>query len=289
MQLYIKCLIPIEMRKSRNGIVKNMEADEFKKLLVKTISDNNKVKGVAQTGDINAPLVAGQSDIDLFVICQEVPSTDERIKMYRSIGDAASNVQMNVSNGGIWGYGDIFMINGIDVMPMYFTIHEMKDYIEEVLSGKHLNREGRFYPVGRLASIESINILFEETDEWTTIINRVKEYPLNFFEAWHKEQAWQILDEEDLSRVLLRKEVLFYHQVLEESIDHILQALYAANHRYFPSRKRTEQNIATFRLIPDDFVKRLRKIICDSISENTIEESVLELKKLGKEIQSFTP
>ncbi|MDE6627190.1 MAG: DUF4037 domain-containing protein [Lachnospiraceae bacterium] len=264
-----------------------MEVNEFKKLLVKKISDNNKVKGIAQTGDISAPLVAGQSDIDLFVICQEVPSTDERIEMYKSLGDVASDVQMNVSNGGIWGYGDIFMINGIDVMPMYFTVHEMKDYVEEVLSGKHLNREGRFYPVGRLASIESINILFEDRDEWTTIINRVKEYPSDYFEKWYKEQVWQILDEEDLGRVLLRKEVLFYHQVLEESIDHMLQALYAANCRYFPSRKRTERDIVAFRLIPDDFIKRLRKIMCDAVSENTIEESVSELKKLGREIQEL--
>ena len=164
-----------------------MDVNEFKKLLVKKISENNKVKGIAQTGDINAPLVAGQSDIDLFVICQEVPSTDERVEMYKSMGDAASDVQMNVSNGGIWGYGDIFMINGIDVMPMYFTVHEMKDYVEEVLSGKHLNREGRFYPVGRLASIESINILFEDKDAWTSIINRVKEYPSDYFEKCKKE------------------------------------------------------------------------------------------------------
>ena len=174
--------------------------------------------------------MAGQSDIDLFVICQEVPNTDERIEMYKSMSDSAFDVQMNVSSGGIWGYGDIFMINGIDIMPMYFTVHEMKDYVEEVLSGKHLNREGRFYPVGRLASIDSINILFEDSNAWTTIINRVKEYPSDYFEKWYKEQVWQILDDEDLSRVLLRKEVLFYHQVLEESIDHMLQALYAAKH-----------------------------------------------------------
>ena len=80
-----------------------MEVNEFKKLLVKKISENNKVKGIAQTGDINAPLVAGQSDIDLFVICQEVPNTDERIEMYKSMSDSAFDVQMNVSSGGIWG------------------------------------------------------------------------------------------------------------------------------------------------------------------------------------------
>ncbi len=46
-----------------------------------------------------------------------------------------------------------------------------------------------------------------------------------------------------ITRVVLRKEVLFYHQVLENSLDHLLQALYALNHMYFPRRKRIEEYI----------------------------------------------
>ena len=46
---------------------------------------------------------------------------------------------MEVSSGGVWGYGDIFYINGIDVMPMYFSVTDMQEYIDEILAGKHLN------------------------------------------------------------------------------------------------------------------------------------------------------
>lgn len=46
---------------------------------------------------------------------------------------------MEVCSGGVWGYGDIFYINGIDVMPMYFSVTDMQEYIDEILAGKHLN------------------------------------------------------------------------------------------------------------------------------------------------------
>ena len=54
---------------------------------------------------------------------------------------------------GIGQTGDIFYMNGIDVMPMYFSVTDMEDYIDEILAGKHLEKEGSFYPIGRLASI----------------------------------------------------------------------------------------------------------------------------------------
>ena len=103
---------------------------------------------------------------------------------------------------GIWGYGDIFMCGGIDVMPMYFTVEEMQGYLEEFL-------------------------------------------------------------------------------------DHFLQALYAKNDCYFPSRKRTEKAIAEFKKKPADCYERLLKIVQLASKEETIEASVTELRKLGNELKEI--
>lgn len=46
-----------------------------------------------------------------------------------------------------------------------------------------------------------------------------------------------MIDEEDLDRAELCHEALFYHQVLEELLDHFLQLLYAKNNCYFPQPK----------------------------------------------------
>ena len=42
----------------------------------------------------------------------------------------------------------------------------MREYLEEVLQCKHLEKEGSFYPVGRLASISTIHILHEKENHF---------------------------------------------------------------------------------------------------------------------------
>lgn len=94
-----------------------------------------------------------------------------------------------------------------------------------------------------------------------------------------------VLDEEDLGRTLLRKEVLFYHQVLEESLDHLLQALFAMNDTYFPSRKRMQQYLEKFTNKPENCYARLSQMIEDGAKEETIEKSIAELRSLVEDMK----
>lgn len=227
-----------------------MNANDFRDRLVSLLAANGGIVGIGQTGDIHAPLIPGKSDIDLFVICKRIPEREERLACYQPLMKDCDSVQMAVCSGGVWGHGDILVCEGIDVMPMYFTAAEMESYIQEVLDGKHLDKDGRFYPIGRLASIESLHVLYEKNTAWTAIIDMVKKHPKSLFSQWYASQINQMIDEEDLGRAELRHEVLFYHQVTEAFLDHFLQALYAKNDSYFPSRKRTEEAIASFRIKP---------------------------------------
>lgn len=264
-----------------------MNVIAIKNKLVNELSQNNKIKGIGQTGDINANLIAGNSDIDMFVLCTAIPTEVERKCIYSNYSNEYSECVMNVCSGGIWGYGDILIIDGIDVMFMYFTIEEMEDYLDEVLNGKHLGRNGGFYSTGRLSSVETINILYESSTEWTSLIEKVKKPPIDLFARLFDFHISNVINEEDLGRVILRKEVMFYHSVLEDSLDHLLQALFAINFVYFPSRKRSEQYIKEFKNKPDDCYNRLLQIIETSVSSNTIERSVKELKKITSEIEKI--
>lgn len=264
-----------------------MDVNHFKEELVSLIADWNEVLGIGQTGDINAPLIPGNSDIDLFVICKTVPSKEWRREAYQKLAGKYEELQMEACAGGVWGYGDIFLVNGIDVMPMYFSINEMKGYIEEVLAGKHLSKDGRFYPIGRLASIETLTVLYEEKRSWSDIIDLVKDHPASLFEKWYESEASRIIDEEDLGRAELRHEILFYHQVVEEFLDHFLQALYAKNNCYFPSRKRTEAAIQGFDRKPEKCYERLLKVVMLGSQENTIEDSIQEIRALAKELKEL--
>lgn len=262
-----------------------MNVLQIKDNLVCEISKCNNVLGIAQTGDINAKLVPGQSDIDLFVLCENIPDRKEREQIYSVFAGQYSECTMNVCNGGMWGYGDILEIDGIEVMPMYFTVQEMTAYLEETLQGKHLEKMGGFYPTGRLSSVETINILYEEGSVWSDLKAMVKRLPAELFHKLFQYHISRVLNEEDLGRVVLRKEVLFYHQVLEDSLDHLLQALYALNHTYFPSRKRIEEYIMRFEIKPDNCYERLSRILKSAVSDKTIEESVRDLKILARELE----
>lgn len=56
--------------------------------------------------------------------------------------------------------------------------------------------------------IENINILYESDAVWTTMREKLFDYHIA-----------RLLDDEDLGRVILRKEAMVYHQVLDNSIE----------------------------------------------------------------------
>lgn len=62
-----------------------MKAIELKEELVSKLAESVKIKGVAQTGSIDAVLIPGKSDIDLFVLCSEIPSYEERKAWYAEL------------------------------------------------------------------------------------------------------------------------------------------------------------------------------------------------------------
>lgn len=264
-----------------------MRANLLRDELCKALTGCSKVRGIGQTGNKNEELVPGKSDIDLFVICSEIPNKMERAVLYEKITSVPYTLSMEVCKGGVWGYGDILLVDGIDVMPMYFTVREMTNYLVDILKGEHQNKEGQYYPVGRLASISTIQILYEKNESFHRLVQMVNLKPVSFFRNWYQNEINQVINEEDLSRVELRKEVLFFHQVLESALDHLLQALFAVNNCYFPSRKRTLKIMDTFLQKPENCEKRFLALIENGAKSETMDEAVKDLKKLTQEVKEI--
>jgi hypothetical protein len=59
-----------------------MNVIDVKNALVSELFQNEKIKGIAQTGDMNTELVPGNSDIDMFVLCTRIPTVVERESLY---------------------------------------------------------------------------------------------------------------------------------------------------------------------------------------------------------------
>lgn len=266
-----------------------MDLLEKKSLLAAAVSNMAAVRAIGQTGDIAEIPQPGQGDIDLFVLCDELPPGAARRAVYDTCRCVFSECRMTVCEGGHWGTEDALVVDGVDMFLMYFTVSEMSRYIGDTLAGRHLEKEEGFYPTGRLAAIRTIHVLYDEEETLAALKSRVREYPEALSKALFDHHYARIIDEEDIGRAVLRRDVLFYHMVFEESLDHFLQALYALNKAYFPSRKRTQAYMASFAHIPQDCHARILRVIADGSHAEGIARSVEQWLKLVRELKKLCP
>jgi hypothetical protein len=168
---------------------------------------------------------------------------------------------------------------------MYFAVAEMNDEIESVLCGSRPDREAEyFYPTGRCASFLSMHILYDEIRYIASMKEKLSVYPESLAEKLYRHHIDKINDEEDFGRAVSRGDVLFYHTTLESAIDHYLQALFALNRHFFPSRKRTAGYVKDFRSKPQNCMERLFDVIVLGSNRETLSCSYGQWDELCKEL-----
>lgn len=261
--------------------------NDKKNLLVECVAKIPVVRAIGQTSNPKEELIPGFSDIDIFVLCDGIPGARERRAAYEQQSQVYTECNMNVCENCIWGTGDILKVDGVDTMFMFFTVEEMSSYVNEVLSGKHIYPEGEFYPFGRLATVANMYTLYDENDTMKRLKDSVSVYPDDLAEIAANSHICCTINEEDLGRCLVRKDVIFYHKVLEHGLDHFLQALYAVNRTYFPSRKRTMEYIKEFEKKPVNCYERILKVIENGAKSETIPESIKDYRNLCEELKAF--
>lgn len=243
--------------------------------IVCSMMSMEEITAAGLTGKLEANLKPGESDIDIFVFCAKIPDRYQRGRIYAKFLNEASiqNCDTNVYEGGAWGIGDRFYINGVETWLMFFTIKETSDTLDAVLAGQLLDAENGFYPTGRCSTIHNMEVLKDKTGFINTLKQKIRIYPESLRKKLADHHLDLSFDEEDFGRAILRKDVLFYHQVLENALDHFLQALFAINRVYFPSRKRTLEYIAGFQIKPDQCADRLTRVVELGSSRDGIAES----------------
>ena len=125
-----------------------MNVPAFRDKLVTSLSACPAIQAIGQTGDLNAPLIPGKSDIDLFVLCEAVPGQAERRALYQALADETESLSMQVCDCRDWGIGDVLVCGGVEIMPMYFTAQHMQRDLDELLGGGRIAKEDGFSPIG---------------------------------------------------------------------------------------------------------------------------------------------
>lgn len=259
-------------------------------LLINYIAELDEVQAIGISGNKFPLPRAGESDIDVFIYCDTIPMLEKRQVIINQMGNLLKESKINSFEGSDWGTGDFALINGVETWLMFFTVKETQTNIEAILKGEYPDKiNNYYYPIGRCAMLKNMNILFDKNNFLGSMKIKLSEYPDSLAQVLIHYHLEKLSDLEDLQRAVSRKDVLFYHFSLDISIDHFLQALFALNKIYFPSRKRTLEFINSFEMKPQKCGEQLPEVIrlgghADSINESYLLwcELIQELDKLTK-------
>lgn len=257
--------------------------------LIRDISGLSEVQSIGISGSKTPLPKAGEGDIDIFIYCDMIPDPEKRQAVLNQLDNLIQETKINIFEGGHWGTGDFALVNGVETWLMYFTTDETVSDVESILNGEYPDKlDNYYYPVGRCAMLKNINVLYDKNSFLGDLKKRLSKYPDKLKKTLIQYHINAIDDTEDLQRAVSRKDVLFYHFALDLAIDHFLQALFAINETYFPSRKRTLDFIETFNIKPERCSEKLLEVVKLGGSPEGINQSftiwgsmVEELKKLS--------
>lgn len=250
-----------------------MGTKEILNILLDKIASIDEVRAIGMSGGKTEIPVAGEGDIDIFVYYKPIPKLETRDLLLSEV-ELLEDIKVNVFQEGHWGIADCVSINGVETWIMYFTIEETKLNIDSILRGDYPDKlDNYYYPIGRCAMLKDIGIAYDKDGFLQSMKNRLSDYPSNLAQILIKYHSEQLEDTEDLERAITRKDVLFYHFALDLALDHFLQALFALNRTYFPSRKRSFQYVREFLIAPPNCSERLLEIVRLGGNGETLEQS----------------
>ncbi|MBE0600563.1 MAG: DUF4037 domain-containing protein, partial [Firmicutes bacterium] len=223
-----------------------------------------------------------------FIYCTALPTPAQRGAVLQGLPDGVRDGRVRVFDGKRWGSGDFALLNGVETWLMYFTVEDAMAEVDAVLSGKQPDKlDNYYYPVGRLGMLSNITVLFDRSGFLGGLKQRLAHYPPELAQMLTDHHLNALTDTEDLERAAARQDVLFYHFALDLALDHWLQALFAMNHTYFPSRKRTLQYTQGFTRKPARLEQRLTQLLALGGAGDTVPASYAILQSLIAELSAL--
>lgn len=264
------------------------DTEEILDGLLNSIAGVEEVHAIGVSGRKTPLTRAGESDIDIFIYCDVIPGFEKRKVLIDQFGDSLQGVKINVFEGGHRGIGDFVLINGVETWLMYFSERETLDNLESILRGDYPDKmDNYYYPIGRCAMLKNINILYDENDFLLGLKHRLSHYPDKLATKLIQHYLEKLEDTEDLERAVNRNDVLFYHFAIDIAIDHFLQALFAVNRTFFPSRKRTLDYIENFNLKPQRCSEKLLEVVRQGGHPEGINQSFKQFSELVNELRQL--
>jgi hypothetical protein len=132
---------------------------------------------------------------------------------------------------------------------------------------------------------KGMRILYDPDGFLGSLQERLREYPESLAQALIAHHLAALDDREDLDRAVQRKDILFFHFALDLALDHFLQALFALNREYFPSRKRSDAYLQRFRARPAECERRLHQVVALGGNAEGLEQAYEVWKGLVEDLK----
>jgi len=250
--------------------------------LITSIINLPEVQSIGKTGSKDISF-SDDNDVDIFIICNNTPNLKTREKLYNDI-NYDLKIKTHDFEGKYWGTLDLINIDKIEICLMYFNRSKVENEIDDILQGNRIKKEENyFYPMGRCATYKNINILYDKSMFLENMKLKLSDYPETLYDKNIDFHLSKLNDSEDMESAIHKKDILFYHSALDNSIDHYLQLLFTLNYCFFPSRKRSFLYINEFKYKPKNCIERLIEIVKYGGEVNTINKSYEKWKEIVKE------
>lgn len=254
-------------------------------LLIRALSSQAAIYAIGKSGGPGFP-APGDGDVDIYVFCDTVPARQARAALYAR--HAFTGVRVQVGDDPHWGTVDFVTVAGREVCLLHFAMDAISASVDETLAGNLLERQDNyFYPTGRLATLHGLGILYDEHGFIARLQARLATYPPALAHKLSLYHLDKLDDMEDLRRAAQMGDVPFFHFALDIAMDHLLQALFALNLVYFPSRKRSFRYLDSFAIAPHRCSDRLREILRMGGMQTHLERALDAWQQLAEDAQTL--
>ena len=228
------------------------------------------VQAIVLGGSYASGMQHPDSDIDIAIYYRQAQPLDS--KQVRTIAvalnDTSNPVVTDISSWGRWVNGGAWLtIQGQRVDFLYRNSDFVSRILDECANGifeiDYLQQPPYgFYSYMYCAETQICKPLYDPNSIISLLKAKVTTYPQLLKQAIIQQCSWSAnFSLENAYKAAHRGDVYFTTGCVARAISMLVQVLYALNETYFLSEKNLEQHVNVFKILPDNFLNRVKAIL----------------------------
>lgn len=210
------------------------------------------------------------SDLDIFIYAKDVCSFDKRTIVFEQIADSKNEFFIsNEIDSFPWGGNIDFLYHGNKIETVVKKIDKVEKEINECINGKI-----KIYPEAWTSNgyfnyicLSEVNFI-KSIDDPFDIISKFKDNIRNYSpllkkaiinEFWWKSSFW--VDNYHYISAINRTDIVYTSRIISNTIQNIVQVLFALNEKYFDGDKKVELQLHELKFCPKSLIVNMELLL----------------------------